>query len=95
MASLAAERRRIRRRSGDYPWPGIELPSRLLLQWPAALAHVFRLSGTIELFDVLNTPPGGEEPAVPGKTGDAFMDNVVDYEGEAITKLESEAREHP
>ncbi len=66
--------------------PGIALPSPLLLRWHAALAHVFHHSGVLELFNALRGPPGGDAPVVPSKSGDAFMEYVVNYDGEAISR---------
>ncbi|RPD64868.1 hypothetical protein L227DRAFT_650019 [Lentinus tigrinus ALCF2SS1-6] len=70
----------------DHSNSGIPLPSPLLLRWHAALAHVFHLSGAARLFDDLRDLPGGSGPAVPSKSGEDFMENVIKYDGTAISK---------
>ncbi|RPD81951.1 hypothetical protein L226DRAFT_528162 [Lentinus tigrinus ALCF2SS1-7] len=70
----------------DHSNSGIPLPSPLLLRWHAALAHVFHLSGAAGLFKDLRDLPGHFGPAVPSKSGYAFMEHVIKYDGTAITK---------
>ena len=65
---------------------GVQLPSPVLLKWHAVIAHVMNLSGAAGLFFTLDIPPGGGDPAVPSHSGADFVEHVIRYDGDALSK---------
>ncbi|TFY66162.1 hypothetical protein EVG20_g4926 [Dentipellis fragilis] len=73
----------------DHPRPGqgIPLPSPNLLQLHAALSGVLHMSGAADMLQIFNNPPDSGGPAVCSGQGEDFMHEVIEYDGNHISRL--------
>lgn len=62
------------------------LPNRRFLRLHATLAKVLHLSGAAGLFQILDHPSSSDSPAVRSKYSEDFMEDVLTYNRESISR---------